>query len=37
MQHEAIEAKKRERVGLARDDDWTGDRFVEEAASMVAN
>lgn len=37
MQREAIEAKKKKLVGLAKDDDWTGDSFVEEAASMVAN
>ena len=36
-QHEALEIKKKERVGLAKDDQWTGDGFVQEAASMVAN
>ncbi|KAK9817193.1 hypothetical protein WJX72_010866 [[Myrmecia] bisecta] len=37
MQREAIDAKKRKKVGLARDDDWTGDGFVKESESMVAN
>lgn len=37
MQHEALEQKKKKRVGLEGDDKWTGDGFVQEAASMVAN
>ncbi len=37
MQREAIEHKKAARVGLAKDDEWSGDGFVEEAESMVAN
>ena len=37
MQKEAIAAKKRARVGLAGDADWSGDGFVKEAESMVAN
>lgn len=37
LQKEAIERKKAARVGLARDDDWSGDGFVAEAESMVAN
>ena len=37
MQREALEAKKRARVGLAKDDEWSGDGFVAEAASMVSN
>lgn len=37
MQHEAIESKKKARTGLAKDDDWSGDGFVKEAESMVAN
>ncbi len=37
MQQEAIAAKKAARVGLAKDDDWSGDGFVKEAESMVAN
>jgi dihydropyrimidine dehydrogenase (NADP+) len=36
-QKEALEAKKRARVGLARDDEWSGDGFVAEAESMVSN
>ncbi|GAB4819468.1 hypothetical protein N2152v2_006514 [Parachlorella kessleri] len=37
MQREAIESRRKERVGLAKDDDWSGDGFVKEAESMVAN
>ena len=37
MQKEAISAKKRARVGLSGDSDWSGDGFVKEAESMVAN
>ena len=37
MQHEALEQRKKERVGLAKDDEWSGDGFVKEAESMVAN
>ena len=37
MQREAIAAKKAARVGLAGDADWSGDGFVKEAESMVAN
>jgi dihydropyrimidine dehydrogenase (NADP+) len=37
MQKEAIAAKKRARVGLAGDSDWSGEGFVKEAESMVAN
>lgn len=37
MQQEAIAAKKAARVGLAKDDEWSGDGFVKEAESMVAN
>lgn len=37
MQREAVEAKKKARVGLAKDDEWSGDGFVEEAESMVSN
>jgi dihydropyrimidine dehydrogenase (NADP+) len=37
MQREAVEAKKKERVGLGKDDEWSGDGFVEEAESMVSN
>ena len=37
MQREAIDAKRRKRAGLAKDDDWSGDGFVKEAESMVAN
>uniref|UniRef100_A0A1D1ZX22 dihydropyrimidine dehydrogenase (NADP(+)) n=1 Tax=Auxenochlorella protothecoides TaxID=3075 RepID=A0A1D1ZX22_AUXPR len=36
MQREAIAEKKAKRVGLSRDDDWSGDGFVKEAESMVA-
>lgn len=35
-QRAALEARKA-RVGLANDADWEGDRFVENAASMVSN
>lgn len=37
MQREALDAKRKERVGLAKDDEWSGDGFVKEAESMVAN
>ena len=37
MQREAISAKKAKKVGLARDDDWSGDGFVKESESMVSN
>jgi dihydropyrimidine dehydrogenase (NADP+) len=37
MQREAIQEKKKARVGLAKDDEWSGDGFVAEADSMVAN
>lgn len=37
MQREALDAKKKARVGLAKDDEWSGDGFVSEAASMVSN
>jgi dihydropyrimidine dehydrogenase (NADP+) len=36
-QKEAIAAKKKARVGLANDKDWTGDGFVKETESMVSN
>lgn len=36
-QRRAVEEKKKGRVGLVNDADWTGDRFVEDAASMVSN
>uniref|UniRef100_A0A061S405 dihydropyrimidine dehydrogenase (NADP(+)) n=1 Tax=Tetraselmis sp. GSL018 TaxID=582737 RepID=A0A061S405_9CHLO len=35
MQREAI-AQKKAKVGLANDDEWEGDRFVENAESMVS-
>jgi hypothetical protein len=37
MQRESLESRKKQRVGLAKDDDWSGDGFVKEAESMVAN
>ncbi|EIE20704.1 Dihydroorotate oxidase [Coccomyxa subellipsoidea C-169] len=37
MQREAVAAKKRARTGLSGDDKWSGDGFVREAESMVAN
>ena len=37
MQKEAIAAKKAARVGLSGDDKWSGEGFVKEAESMVAN
>ena len=36
-QRSALDAKKKAKSGLANDADWSGDKFVEEAASMVAN
>lgn len=37
MQRESIAAKKAARTGLSGDDKWSGDGFVKEAESMVAN
>ena len=37
MQREAIQLKKQRKAGLAKDDEWSGDGFVREAESMVAN
>lgn len=36
-QKEAIEKKKKAKVGIESDDKWTGDGFVEETESMVSN
>lgn len=36
MQREAIERKRKERIGLAKDDEWSGDDFVKQADSMVS-
>ena len=36
-QREAIEKKKKAKVGIESDDKWTGDGFVEETESMVSN
>lgn len=36
MQKEAID-RKRKRVGLTNDKDWSGDEFVKQSESMVAN
>lgn len=36
MQKEAIE-RKRQKVGLANDKEWTGEEFVKQSESMVAN
>jgi dihydropyrimidine dehydrogenase (NADP+) len=35
-QREALAAKKA-KVGLSNDAEWSGDKFVQEANSMVAN
>lgn len=37
MQKEAIASKKAAKVGLGNDADWEGDKFVENAESMVSN
>lgn len=37
MQREAVESKKAAKVGLEKDDAWSGDGFVQEADSMVSN
>ncbi len=37
MQREAIAAKRAKSVGLSKDDQWTGDSFVTQSESMVAN
>jgi len=36
-QRAAIEEKRKAKVGLAGDADWTGDGFVQETESMVSN
>jgi dihydropyrimidine dehydrogenase (NADP+) len=37
MQREAIELKKKAKTGLGNDKDWSGDDFVQQSDSMVAN
>lgn len=37
MQREAIQAKRAKKVGLSKDDEWSGDGFVQESESMVSN
>ncbi len=37
MQREAIAAKRAQKVGLSKDDEWSGDGFVKESESMVSN
>lgn len=37
LQKEAIAAKRAKKVGLAKDDDWSGEGFVQESESMVSN
>ena len=37
MQREAIVAKRAKKVGLSKDDEWSGDGFVAESESMVSN
>jgi len=37
MQREAIEMKKKAKVGLGNDKEWSGDDFVKQSDSMVAN
>jgi dihydropyrimidine dehydrogenase (NADP+) len=36
-QRAALAERKAAKVGLANDADWSGDKFVENAESMVAN
>jgi dihydropyrimidine dehydrogenase (NADP+) len=36
-QRNAVAERKAAKVGLANDQNWTGDGFVQEAASMVSN
>jgi len=36
-QKEAIEKKKKAKVGIESDDKWTGEGFVAETESMVSN
>ena len=36
-QKEAIERKRKQKVGLSNDQDWKGEEFVEQSDSMVAN
>jgi len=37
MQKEAIELKKKAKTGLGNDKEWSGDNFVQQSDSMVAN
>lgn len=37
MQREAIELKKKAKTGLGNDKEWSGDDFVQQSDSMVAN
>lgn len=37
MQREAIELKKKSKTGLGNDKEWSGDDFVQQSDSMVAN
>ena len=37
LQKEALDKKKKAKQGLGSDKDWSGDGFVGEAESMVAN
>lgn len=37
LQREAIEEKKKAKVGLGNDDAWSGDDFVKQSDSMVSN
>mmetsp|Transcript_13437 Transcript_13437/g.26793 ORF Transcript_13437/g.26793 Transcript_13437/m.26793 type:complete len:414 (-) Transcript_13437:900-2141(-) len=37
MQKEAIEMKRKNKVGLGNDKEWSGDDFVKQSDSMVAN
>jgi dihydropyrimidine dehydrogenase (NADP+) len=37
LQKEAIEEKKKAKVGLGNDDAWSGDDFVRQSDSMVSN
>ena len=36
-QKEAIQLKKKKKVGLANDANWTGEGFTKETDSMVSN
>jgi dihydropyrimidine dehydrogenase (NADP+) len=37
LQREAIDRRRQAKGGLGNDKDWTGEEFVKQSESMVAN